>query len=783
MALLSSFYPQPVVAGTTAGTYVAGNDSRLTDLSTGSTVVSDGSGTARSLSERFSEITNVKDFGATGDGITDDWLAIQRAIAAAANHPTHGQNVMSKNVPANTETTLTSGTTDTFDYGGKTIPQLFYVDSAAHIVYFPAGTYRISRPIIIGSGTQLRGELGVSGTIIAPVVGTKGTFNLIESWFVWLNRTQCENNIPYQIVAGYDANVSIENIELRNNLNSPYASTPVLVNGISWYRMPLMTSGSGSTFNATADATAGNNYFTPIGSSFSHKYYPNQKIKFSNHSTVYTYVSRTNNQIFVTPNITQNVSGANVLIGLPANNGIMINGGENSKITRVQISSCEGAGIFVCGGTPSPVVSNCMVNWCDVAYWMEGGTNVLMQPSGDGNNTFLRSGYLFGSGLTTTMIGCKVEGKHDSSVAAGTPYPSASDARSGIELANYGAVSCLFNFIGGSWNYHGASAIWGQTNAKNHQFMVCYRESYMPRIYVQGMKQGGFRETFYKQVSIWDPSGTTYGIDRLLKRRWPQDYEDMVTIQGTASFDYVDELDFDRTVGVKLNHRISTPNSGLSPFAFYGDQGSGFFDGVASFSRSGTTATFTTYASDGVTLTNHNLQVGDQVRLVYPNGVTPLTLDSNPENRGTYGSLYVKTASGSTFTVTVADSGGTSGSGLRLQCAKFYWLHGILNNEHIIQMPLDLGESGAGRALTIRDKQNRHQAGLRVATANEGDWWASKSLNMGGTIDSPASRILYGADAPSASAPDGSIYLRTNGTADTTLYVRAGGAWTALTST
>ena len=30
MAFLSSFYPQPVVAGTTAGTYAEGNDSRIT---------------------------------------------------------------------------------------------------------------------------------------------------------------------------------------------------------------------------------------------------------------------------------------------------------------------------------------------------------------------------------------------------------------------------------------------------------------------------------------------------------------------------------------------------------------------------------------------------------------------------------------------------------------------------------------------------------------------------------------------------------------------------------
>lgn len=99
------------------------NAASFSDVSS-SNVTATGSTTARSLADRFAETFNVKDYGATGDGVTDDRTAINLAFTAMANA------------------------------GGGTI-------------FFPKGTYNISD--YIGNTTSPTAQISVS------VVGEKGT--------------------------------------------------------------------------------------------------------------------------------------------------------------------------------------------------------------------------------------------------------------------------------------------------------------------------------------------------------------------------------------------------------------------------------------------------------------------------------------------------------------------------------------------------------------------------------------------------------------------------------
>lgn len=104
-------------------------------------ILSVGSTTPRALNERFADVTNVKDFGAVGDGVTDDTAAIQDAISR--------------------------------------------VDALGGTIFFPAGNYAISNPIILRGGVKYTGTSGGSSKIVKH---PNFVVNNPDGHVMWVNR-------------------------------------------------------------------------------------------------------------------------------------------------------------------------------------------------------------------------------------------------------------------------------------------------------------------------------------------------------------------------------------------------------------------------------------------------------------------------------------------------------------------------------------------------------------------------------------------------------------------
>lgn len=131
---------QAMTARTVVANDTAGSANGTATLIDNLTVLADGSVSRRDLSARFADSFNVKDYGAVGDGNTDDTAAIQAAISA---------------IPTT---------------AGGTLPTLPATTAqGGYAVVLPRGVYKITAKLVVGARRMMflgNGMIGSNGTII-----------------------------------------------------------------------------------------------------------------------------------------------------------------------------------------------------------------------------------------------------------------------------------------------------------------------------------------------------------------------------------------------------------------------------------------------------------------------------------------------------------------------------------------------------------------------------------------------------------------------------------------
>jgi hypothetical protein len=197
----------------------------------------------RSYQQKFDDVVNIRDFGAVGDGTTDDTSALNRAM----------QQIYKATVSPTNAT-------------------------ARRTIYFPGGTYLTSDTVLIPTHARLVGD-GLSSTIIKQVNGNRSVANICDSSFqsgldIGTNSAVLPTGIELNGINFFNSNITITQpvlvIDSASNLKINSCTFYANNQPGSYPNLVAILSTNSTTSKITFDScqfTGGGNGLALIGSS------------------------------------------------------------------------------------------------------------------------------------------------------------------------------------------------------------------------------------------------------------------------------------------------------------------------------------------------------------------------------------------------------------------------------------------------------------------------------------------------------------------------------------
>jgi hypothetical protein len=429
------------------------------DVST-RTVLSENSTTYRPLEERFSDVINVKDYGAIGDGVTDDTDAINAAIAACNN----GTVIFPKSKYLVNPTTSRVFLKDniTIDLMGSTIliEGDHYVNGVFVTVDDPfATTVRYAKEnVIIKNGT-------FEGQSTPPGAGGRVPTAEIENLFFIGSFSDS--------VAFESNNFIFDNLNIKN-INgtgiSVWQSEKIKVTGCNFENIFVdqgQANGSAVGFTGSKNciinsctgvhnATLGDSWHFAIAVSWvtgtSNIVFSNNVIKDWNAGHLLSVETNDLNKaaqdVIITGNIGENIPGG-AIANTKGANRVLIDG-NNIKNCSLGISGLQSYGITVVNNTFEDVDLTCVA--LENCYYDALVSNNTMKNVGISGDTSDANGFKRGIGIYYVTTGTESEYEPDSVVISSNIMKDVNGA--GIFVSRSGGNTSMRGLISSNLLYN-----------------------------------------------------------------------------------------------------------------------------------------------------------------------------------------------------------------------------------------------------------------------------------------------------------------------------------------